>query len=1081
MSHPRARRIPCLILFLSAALAAAPAAPANGIVADNLRCEYRTNPLGIGVAQPRLSWVVQAPPGARGVIQSGYHIVVASTPENLARDKGDLWDSGAVSSNQTSQIVYPTPLASRQEYWWKVQLWDGKSVAGPWSAPAHWSAGLLAPTDWTAQWIGFDAPSDSTLTPEIEQRLLKQKWVISPWPTDAKKAAHAYFRKDITLPDDLKITRASFHLSPDQICEIGVNGTVVGTACRWRMSEAIDATAALHPGVNVLTLAMTQEDGYQPSLVGELAIESEGDKPQIVPVDGSWQVLDKPEPHWQAAGFTPASAKPAELRDASPWGTPTSSLHQLTPAPYLRSDFQLDRPVKRATLYATALGVYEFHLNGQKVGQDVLTPGWTHFPARVYYQTYDVTSLLQRGRNTAGAILGDGWFASAMSFTGKRNFYGGSPRLKAQLEIEYADGGTQTLATDDTWQAAVGPIRHADIYLGCAYDSTRELPGWDQPGAPGNWSPVATGLHLLKNAEPAYSVDAKKLKVEAQPSEPARALEQLAAQKVTEPQPHVYVFDLGQNMVGWSRLHLSGKSGQEITVRYGEMLDPDGMVYTSNLRGAIATDLFTLKGGKQTLEPIFTSHGFRYVEILGLDTPPDTGAVEGVVVHSDLPAAGFFECSSELVNQLYRNITWGQKGNYLYIPTDCPQRDERLGWTGDTQFFIPTAAYNYDIAGFFTNWLVTMCEDSQAGDGPYAHVAPNVGIGYGSTAWGDAALICTYNIYKVYGDTRIIADHWAGMKRYMTWLATRFDAKEVPNVGGFGDWLNLGSSAPAPVIDTAYDAYLAQIMAEMADAAGKPEEAAAYRAWHDKMRQAFIDTFVQPDGRIKESGQTAFALAFTMDLLPEERRAAAADQFVSDIKAKDWHLATGFIGTPRLLPALHQAGRDDVAYTLLLQESYPSWLFQVKQGATTMWERWDGWTPQGGFENITMNSFNHYAFGAVGEYLYRTVAGIDTDGPGYRKIVIAPHPEKGLDSAEAGYTSINGPIWSEWYQNGESFTLYVDVPPNTTATVRIPAPEGASITEGGNPADKAPGVTLSKREADAATYQVGSGSYVFRR
>ena len=1054
--------------------------PSTGILADNLRCEYRTNPLGIDVLQPRLSWIVLAPPNARGVTQSAYRILVASSPEKLAADQGDLWDSGQLESDQTGQISYAgSPLAAREECWWKVKLWDGNKVASGWSAPAHWSIGLLANSDWKAHWIGFDAPSDSTIPHEAEERLLKQPWVLAPWPADKLKPETAYFRKEFTVPAGAKITKVSFHLSPDQICRVQVNGQPVGTSVRWQLADEIDATAAVHAGANVAGLAITQEDGSPPAVLGEMVVETEGQPPQIVPVDESWTVLASPVPGWQNAGFESNMTASPTTSKTSPWATPTSSLHQLTPSPYLRTEFTITKPVRRATVYATALGVYEFHLNGQKVGHDVLTPGWTHFPSRVYYQTYDVTSLLHPGVNAAGAILGDGWYASAMSFTGKRNFYGGYPRLKAQLEIEYTDGTTQTVATDPNWTAAVGPIRHADIWLGSEYDSSRELPGWDQPGAPGTWNPVATALRHTVDADPAFAVDEATLKVQAQPSEPVREFERMPAHGVSEPQPHVYVFDLGQNMVGWARLHLQGHAGQKVTVRYGEMLDPDGMVYTSNLRGAIATDLFRLKGGNQTLEPIFTFHGFRYVEVLGLDANPGKTAVEGVVIHSDITPTGNFECSNPLVNQLARNITWGQKGNYLYIPTDCPQRDERLGWTGDTQFFIRTGTYNYDVAGFFTNWLVTMCEDSQHPAGDFAHVAPDVLGGVGATAWGDAALTCTYTIYKVYGDTRIISDHWAALDRHMAWLASKTDADGISHVGGFGDWLNKGGGATAPVIDTAYHAYLAGIMAEMAHAIGKTDDANRYQALHDQIKDNFMRAFVQPDGRIKDSSQTGFALAFTMDLLPPELRTKTADQFVDDIQKKGWHLATGFIGTPRLLPALHLAGRDDVAYRLLLQDTYPSWLFQVKLGATTTWERWDGWTPKDGFQALSMNSFNHYAFGSVGEYLYRYVAGIDTDGPGYRKISIAPQPEKELTSAKAHYNSVNGPISVEWQKHGSGLDLSVSVPPNTTAQVRVPAPAHATITEGDRLAEKAGGVSLQRREADAAYYEIGSGSYEF--
>jgi alpha-L-rhamnosidase len=816
----------CIVVLCLEALPTGCSQAPSRTNADYLRCEYRVDPVGIGVTTPRLSWIVTAPPGARGVKQTAYRILISSSPDKLANDQGDFWDSGKVNSNASAQITYSgMPLAARAQCWWKVKLWDENNREGDWSQSANFSVGLLTATDWQARWIGFDAPSDSSLSPEVETRLLNQKWAVAPPAVDSKSPHTAIFQRAFNLPAGAKLAKLAFHLGPDQICTVSVNGTVVGTAYRWLPAEEIDATQAVRPGKNIAQLAITQEDGYSPAVDGEMMLQIDGKPAQYLPIDSSWQVS------WSSAekaeqGAAAPKSQPANLVDHTPWGTPVSSFHRLTPASYLRKDFTVEKTVRRATVYSTALGVYEFHLNGHKVGEDVLTPGWTQFPRRVYYQAYDVTPLVHPGENTAGIILGDGWFASALSFTGKRNFYGGPPRTKAQLEIEYTDGTRQVIATDESWTASTGPLRYSDIWLGCAYDATRELAGWDDPNPTGIWKPVAVGLASTSSAP---AIDEAKMKVEATPSDSARVLEHLPTQTVTEPQPHVYVFDLGQNIVGWAHLHLAGKAGQRLTVRYGEMLNPDGMVYTSNLRGAMATDVFTLKDGDQSLEPIFTFHGFRYVEVLGLDANPGPGAVEGEVVHSVMPEAGDFTCSNPRVNQLVRNIQRGQKGNYLYIPTDCPQRDERLGWTGDTQFFIRTGTYNFDTAGFFTNWLVTMCEDSQSENGAFADVAPDALGASGATAWGDAALTCTYTIYRVYGDTRVIDDHWAALKRYMNFLASKTDDRGISTVGGFGDWLNKGGGASAPVIDTAYHVYLAGIMAEMARATGRGEEAAAFQ------------------------------------------------------------------------------------------------------------------------------------------------------------------------------------------------------------------------------------------------------------
>ena len=507
------------------------------------------------------------------------------------------------------------------------------------------------------------------------------------------------------------------------------------------------------------------------------------------------------------------------------------------------------------------------------------------------------------------------------------------------------------------------------------------------------------------------------------------------------------------------------------------MLNPDGTIYTANLRGAPATDFYILTGkGKEVFEPYFTFHGFRYVEVSGLKAKPE---IEGVVVHSDIRRTGNFECSQPLVNQLYHNIIWGQKGNYLEVPTDCPQRDERMGWTGDTQFFAPTASYNYDVAPFFTRWLTTMCQDSQMKDGAYPNVVPDIMNQGGVTAWGDAALTCTYNTYRVYGDTRLVAANFESMNRYMKWLDTK-TTQGISHLNGFGDWLHKGGDALSEVMDTAYHAHLARIMSEMAQAIGRAEDAQRYAKLHDDVKAAFIKAFVRPDGSLTSCSQTGYALAFTMDLFPSELREKASEKYVDEIKRFDWHLATGFIGTPRLLPGLHAAGRDDAAYRLLLQETYPSWLFQVKNGATTMWERWDGWTPDKGFQDSGMNSFNHYAFGAVGEYLYGAVGGIRAESPGYKTIRVAPVIGKGITWARTSYDSIQGKIVSNWRLQRNKLTLDVTIPPNTTAMVHVPAKDVTAVKEGRNPASEAEGVRFVRMENGTAVFAVEPGKYQFR-
>lgn len=1150
----KCRFVICLAVTLSL-LSITATVVADGITVGSLRCEYRENPLGIDVLAPRLFWKLKAP-GRRAVNQTAYQILVASSEDLLEQDTGDLWDSGKTLSDQSIQIEYAgRPLQSRMYCYWKVRVWDNNGQVSAWSEPAMWSMGLLGPADWRASWIGYDAAYQQSPEQAANDKLLNiqgLKWVQMPGKI-GRDSVDTYLRRRVEIPAGRKIRRAVLACYAFHSCEAAVNGSAIGQAAHWEQTARLDATKFFRNGANIVTMVVSQTDPHRPAVIGRLVVQFETGDNLIIPIDQTWKITQEPGAGWQEIDYDDSTWATPEL-GGQPWKgpAPVSDLARV-PAPYLRKDFKVDQPIRRAIVYVTALGTYELRLNGRRVSQDVLAPGWTEFRKRVHYQTYDVTSQVVKGDNTIGAILGDGWYASDLAHLARRNYYGGKPRLLTQLVIELADGTTQVVTSDPDWRAAYGPIRHADLLIGCEYDARLEMPGWDRPGFNDNdWQPVVctqsssapgSGVSdvtaLLRGAiadghlaikvdndslggDPAYgsvksltivySQNGKEqkqrfaensdvnlgsadqpvqilsalygieketgLQVQASVTEPSRPIDELPALKLTEPRPGCWTFDLGQNMVGWVRLKVRGAAGQRITVRHAEMLNADGTVYTAALRSCPATDFYILSGdSEETLEPYFTFHGFRYVEVRGLTSKPSLDAVTGIVVHTPMHRTGHFECSYPLLNQLYSNIIWGQKGNYLEIPTDCPQRDERMGWTGDTQFFVTTAAYNFDVAAFFSRWLQT-CEDDQKPDGSFPHVVPDIMGGGGATAWGDAALLCTYRIYRTYDDTRLVAERFDAMERYMKWLDGK-TKNGISHVGGFGDWLNAGGNAPAPVIDTAYHAYLAQIMSEMAAAIGRDDDARRYAQLHDQVKAAFIREFLESDGSLKGSSQTGYALAFTMNLLPADMRAKAAEKFVGEIERFDWHLATGFIGTPRLLPALSAAGRDDVAYRLLLTDTYPSWLFPVKNGATTMWERWNGWTPDRGFGNVSMNSFNHYAFGAVGEYLYGGVGGIRASSPGYKTITIKPAIGEGLTWAKTSFDSPYGTIVSNWNLEGSKLTMDVSIPPCTTATVYVPAKDPSEVTENGKPVGDAEGVKFLRMQNGAAVYTVGSGSYRF--
>jgi alpha-L-rhamnosidase len=557
-----------------------------------------------------------------------------------------------------------------------------------------------------------------------------------------------------------------------------------------------------------------------------------------------------------------------------------------------------------------------------------------------------------------------------------------------------------------------------------------------------------------------------------------RVTQTLPARSVRESAPGVWLVDFGQNFVGWARLKTRGSAGARVVFRHGEILNTDGTLHTTNLRYALSADEFWLRDGGQMLEPRFTFHGFRYLEVRGLEHAPAAADFTGVVIHTPMKRTGWFECSDENLNKLFSNIIWSQRGNYLEVPTVCPQRDERLGWTGDAQFFARTASYNFDTRAFLERWLETLVADSQNAAGTFPGIAPTYPGYYmrPSTGWGDASIIVPHLLWRHYGETRPIERHFDALVRYMDWLERRSRNGIVLVRGGYGDWLHKGGVAKNEVMDTAYYAHLCDLMSQMAALIGREAEAVRFKTLHNEVRAAFEREFLRDDGSILESSQTGYALAFTMDLAPPRLREKMADRFNDEIKKFDWHLATGFIGTPRLMPALFNAGLDATAWRVLLQDTYPSWLYQVKVGATTMWERWDGWTPEKG---KVSGSLNHYAFGAVGESLYRHVAGIDTATPGFRDIVIRPRPGGGLTFARAAYEAATGRVESGWkLLPGGGLALDVTIPVGSRARIHLPA--GTAVTESARPLAAAPGVRVLPSETPGEiTCETGSGHYHF--
>ncbi len=766
-------------------------------------------------------------------------------------------------------------------------------------------------------------------------------------------------------------------------------------------------------------------------------------------------------------------------------GTLTGGPWTSVPAPFLRRTFFVGARVARARLYATALGVYEARLNGQRVGDQELAPGWTDYSRRVLYQCFDITPLVVVGDNTVGAILGDGWYCGHVAWRG-RQLYGDRPKFLAQLVIDHIDGRSEVVGTDHAWKFAYGPLLASDLLMGESYDARLEFPGWDKPGFDDRgWQPArpspATGILLeAMRAPPVRALH--ELKARPLPAAPGRGLTTTRR------------YDFGQNMVGRVRLRMKGPAGATVTLRHAEMLDGDGRLYFANLRTARATDHYTLGGhaAGEVFEPRFTFHGFRYLE---LEIHGPDVAIEdpvGVVLHSDLPLTGEFWCSDPLINQLQKNIVWSQRGNSIAVPTAGPQRDERLGWTGDAQMFLRTAAFNMEVTGFFSHWLQSLVEAQTARGTIPAVVPPVDGLHPdGGPAWADAATICPWTLYLCSGDRRILERCFPACARFVDELrATNPDLirrKTAHDFAGYGDRLAPdgggadGGDTPKELIGTAYFAHSARLVAAVARVLGRKAEEKAYSALADAVRAAFRREFLTREGALTAPTQTAAVLALHFDLVPSRLRARVAADLVGDIERRGGILSTGIVGSSYLPHVLAATGHLEVAFRLLHRKERPSWLHAVTQGATTIWERWDGRTEEHGFQDPEMNSFNHYAFGAIGAWLHAVVAGIEVepDNPGYKHIRLQPRPGGGIAAARAKLASPLGELASAWRSAPCRFDWEVTVPANATASARIPAPPDARVTEGGKALERAPGVSRVARTPDAVTCELASGRYRF--
>jgi len=710
-------------------------------------------------------------------------------------------------------------------------------------------------------------------------------------------------------------------------------------------------------------------------------------------------------------------------------------------AKIFRREITLRKPVQSARVYATALGLYDLQINGRAVTDTCFNPGWSAYQKRVLYQTFDPTPYLSNGKNTLEATVAPGWYKGDLGFVQSRNLYGDKMAFAAQIDITYTDGSAETILTDESWQFADSPIVYTEIYHGETYDARRENPT--------HW-------------QPATLMPAPAFAVEPFDGVPVRRQEVFAPIAFFTTPKGERVLDFGQNLTGWVAFHVSGNAGDQVILRHAEALDSEGNFYTDNLRHARCTDTYILGGGSEKIyQPRFTFHGFRYVALDAYPGDIDPARFEAVALYSDMEKTGDFECSEPLINQLQKNITWGLRGNFLDIPTDCPQRDERMGWTGDAQVFIPTAAYLYDVRVFFKKWLRDLALE-QYPDGGVPYVVPDIirldpklDFEHSSCGWGDAAVIVPWALYQAYGDARLLANQYASMRGWVEYIRARAN-NNLWNTGyHYADWVALDAkegschgATPTDLCATAYYAYSTSLLAKAAAALGNDADAVKYRSLHADIVQAYQQEFFTPTGRLAAHTQTAHILSLVFDLTPDAFISRTIGTLVQLIADNGGHLVTGFLGTPHFCHALSQNNRLAEAYALLQREEYPSWLYQVKAGATTIWEHMDGIKPDGTLWSAEMNSFNHYAYGAIGDWLYTVVAGITPTEPGYKRIKIAPQPGGTLTHARATLRTPYGTLESAWEIKDEKFSLRVIIPPNTTAEVRLPNGEVHTVGSG---------------------------------
>ncbi|HEX6883911.1 MAG TPA: family 78 glycoside hydrolase catalytic domain [Planctomycetota bacterium] len=1038
-------------------------APA-GLGLGRLLCERREDPLGLETRAPRFSWeLVALDPARRGLGQSAYRILVASSLAELEAGRGDLWDSGTVSSRETLDVAYAgRALRAFEVAFWKVRVADQNGMPSEWSAPARFGMGALARTDWQAQWIGFDAPLASEAPPPDLEEV--------EWLASAAGAAEIWLRRRFEIEGAFD-ARALLLVAAADEGEVLLNGKPVwqgkSLAGLRRNAEVTQVGSALRHGTNVLAARVRAAGGAPAALRLRLLLAPRTDGPEVR-ADGEWRVHTRAEVGWSTLGFDERAWEAAALLAPDDERLPEvdAPALYLPPPRLLRSEFTLRAAPVRAVLYASALGLYSLELNGTRAHDDWFAPGWTDYAQRVPYRAHDVTALLRAGENALGVVLADGWYAGSLGRRGQRGHYGTATRFLGQLVLEYPDGTRELVRSDGSWQAAIGPWREADLYHGERYDARLEQRGWSEPGFDAaKWRPVdvgASGIGPLATHGGA----------------PIRTVAELAPIASVVAAPGVVRHDFGQNLAGVVRLALEAPAGTVLTLRFAEALEPDGTLMRRNLSWARATDRYVCKGGgRETWTPRFTYHGFRHVEVSGL--PAEASAeVTALALSSATRMVGQLECSDAVVNRIVENARWTLRANSMDVPTDCPQRGERLGWTGDAQLFAPSALWLADLHALYDKWGRDLI-DAQLDDGRFPSTVPGfAGMGTGGPGWEDAGVLVPARVLAMSGDRALAERQLDSMRLFLAACEARAGEGLAPpdEIEGFGDWHALAGETPLGLLQLAYLARSARTLADLERTLGHAAEAERAHALYARACRAFVARFVDAEGRVAGGTQTAYALALNERLVPAGQRDAAGAHLLADLAARGG-LTTGFLGTPELLPALSVQGRSDEAYRLLRRRDFPSWGYMVAQGATTTWETWDAWTPEKGFAKDGRASLNHTPLGSVVAWLFEHAAGIRPSAPGFAQVELVPEIGGGLAWLAASHDSPRGRVALRWEVLGEEVRVAVELPPNVGATLQLAT--RAPLLEGGRPLAEVKGVRELGRIGERVLLTLSSGRYAF--